>query len=204
MAITTMGKITDPITGTTKEPDPHLYDYDKVLHSKDDMKGVNRGLHRLNYKITGKAAFDENGNHKGFKCSAKCRPEVAEGHNRRNENWVKNLEHVAKDGDYEIWMDYKNLDIAYKEIFGEALEEYNKTLRSDRRVKNYLTHILNDKRQGSMKKNANVDNRRKPYYEFIFQIGKRDNRLDTESSKKILKEFCLEIIPKRFPNIRPI
>ena len=204
MAITTMGKITDPITGTTKEPDPHLYDYDKVLHSKDDMKGVNRGLHRLNYKITGKAAFDENGNHKGFKCSAKCRPEVAEGHNRRNENWVKNLEHVAKDGDYEIWMDYKNLDIAYKEIFGEALEEYNKTLRSDRRVKNYLTHILNDKRQGSMKKNANVDNRRKPYYEFIFQIGKRDNRLDTESSKKILKEFCLEIMPKRFPNIRPI
>ena len=101
-------------------------------------------------------------------------------------------------------MDYKNLDSAYKEIFREALEEYNKTRRSNRKIKNYLTHILNDKRQGSMKKNANVDNRRKPYYEFIFQIGKRDNRLDTESSKKILKKFCLEIMPKRFPNIRPI
>ena len=199
-----MGKIIDPINGTTKEKDPHLYDYDKVVHSKDDMKGVNRNLHRLNYKITGKDAFDENGNHKGFKCSAKCRPEVAEGHNRRNENWVKKLDHVAKNGDYEIWMDYKNLDSAYKEIFGEALEEYNKTQRSNRKIQNYLTHILNDKRQGSMKKNANVDNRRKPYYEFIFQIGKRDNRLDTESSKKILKEFCLEIMPKRFPNIRPI
>ena len=204
MAIQTMGKIIDPINGTTKEKDPHLYDYDKVVHSKDDMKGVNRNLHRLNYKITGKDAFDENGNHKGFKCSAKCRPEVAEGHNRRNENWVKKLDHVAKNGDYEIWMDYKNLDSAYKEIFGEALEEYNKTQRSNRKIQNYLTHILNDKRQDSMKKNANVDNRRKPYYEFIFQIGKRDNRLDTESSKKILKEFCLEIMPKRFPNIRPI
>ena len=204
MAIQTMTKITDPINGTTKEKDPHLYDYDKVVHSKDDMKGVNRGLRRLNYKITGKVAFDENGNHKGFKCSAKCRPEVAEGHNRRNENWVKKLDHVAKNGDYEIWMDYKNLDSAYKEIFGEALEEYNKTQRSNRRIKNYLTHIQNDKRQGSMKKSAKVDNSRKPYYEFIFQIGRRDNRLDTESSKKILKEFCLEIMPKRFPNIRPI
>ena len=79
MAIQTMSKIADPINGTTKEKDPHLYDYDKVVHSKDDMKGVNRGLQRLNYKITGKDAFDENGNHKGFKCSAKCRPEVAEG-----------------------------------------------------------------------------------------------------------------------------
>ncbi len=204
MAIQTMGKITDPFTGTTRERDPHLYDYDKVVHSKDDMKGVNRGLRRLNYKITGKDAFDENGNHKGFKCSAKCRPEVAEGHNRRIENWVKKLDHIEKNGDYEIWMDYKNLDSAYKDIFGEALEEYNKTQRSNRKIQNYLTHILNDKRQGSMKKNANVDNRRKPYYEFIFQIGKRDNRLDTESSKKILKEFCLEIMPKRFPNIRPI
>ena len=161
MAIQTMTKITDPINGTTKEKDPHLYDYDKVVHSKDDMKGVNRGLRRLNYKITGKDAFDENGNHKGFKCSAKCRPEVAEGHNRRNENWVKKLDHVAKNGDYEIWMDYKNLDSAYKEIFGEALEEYNKTQRSNRRIKNYLTHIQNDKRQGSMKKSAKVDNSRK-------------------------------------------
>ena len=204
MAITTMSKITDPINGTTKEQDQHLHDFDKVIHSKDDMKGVNRGLQRLNYKITGKDAFDENGNHKGFKCSAKCRPEVADGHNRRNENWVKKLDHVAKNGDYEIWMDYKNLDSAYKEIFGEALEEYNKTQRSNRKIKNYLTHIQNDKRQGSMKKSAKVDNSRKPYYEFIFQIGRRDNRLDTESSKKILKEFCLEIMPKHFPNIRPI
>lgn len=204
MANTNTSYIKDPINGITYEKDLHLFDTEKVVHSKDDMKGVNRGLQRLNYKITGKDAFDENGNHKGFKCSAKCRPEVAEGHNRRNENWVKKLDHVAKNGDYEIWMDYKNLDSAYKEIFGEALEEYNKTRRSNRKIKNYLTHILNDKRQGSMKKNANVDNRRKPYYEFIFQIGKRDNRLDTESSKKILKKFCLEIMPKRFPNIRPI
>lgn len=55
-----------------------------------------------------------------------------------------------------------------------------------------------------MKKNANVDNRRKPLYEFIFQIGRRDNRLDNESSIKLLKEFCLEWMPEHYPNIRPI
>lgn len=92
-------------------------------------------------------------------------------------------------------MDYKNLDSTYKEIFDEALEEYNRDQRSNRRIKNYITHVINDKRQGSMKKNANIDNRRKPLYEFVFQIGRRDNRLDNESSIKILKEFCLEWMP---------
>ena len=204
MANTNTSYIKDPINGITYEKDLHLFDTEKVVHSKDDVKGIKRGLRKLNYKITGKNAFDENGNHKGFKCSAKCRPDLAEGHNRRDKNWVEKLEHVSKDGSYEIWMDYKNLDTVYKEIFGEALEEYNRDQRSNRRIKNYLTHVINDKRQGSMKKNANVDNRRKPLYEFIFQIGRRDNRLDNESSIKILKEFCLEWMPAHYPNISPI
>ena len=204
MAIQTMSRIKTPVTESSVEKDLHLYDTKRVVYSKDDVKDINRGLRRLNYKVSGKNAFDKNGNHVGFKCSAKCRPEVAEGHNRRNKNWVNKLEHIQKDGDYEILMDYDNLDTVYKEIFGEALEEYNKTQRSNRRIENYLTHIKNDKRQGSMKKSAKVDNSRKPYYEFIFQIGRRDNRLDTESSKKILKEFCLEWMPKHYPNIHPI
>ncbi|MCR4735917.1 MAG: hypothetical protein K5829_13035 [Treponema sp.] len=191
-------------TSIRTENDLHLYEFRKILFSKDDVGALNRGLRHLSFKVSGKKAFDKDGNHVGFKCSAKCRPKIAEGHNRRDNNWVEKLEHVAKFGDYEIWMDYKNLDTVYKDIFGEALEEYNESQRSNRRIKNYLSHIQNDKRQGSMKKSAKIDNSRKPYYEFIFQIGRRDNRLDTESSKKILKEFCLEWMPEHYPNIHPI
>ena len=53
MAIQTMTKITDPINGITYEKDLHLYDTEKVVHSKDDVKGINRGLRKLNYKVTG-------------------------------------------------------------------------------------------------------------------------------------------------------
>lgn len=99
-ADTSVSKNIDPINGITYEKGLHLFDTEKVIHSKDDVKGIKRGLRKLNYKITGKNAFDENGNHKGFKCSAKCRPDLAEGHNRRDKNWVEKLEHVSKDGSY--------------------------------------------------------------------------------------------------------
>nr|MCR4823007.1 plasmid recombination protein [Treponema sp.] len=202
MEFLTLAKV--PEEKPAREKDLHLFDYKRVAHSKDDAGKLNRLLRRINFRISGREAFDRNGYHVGFKCSAKCRPEVAEGHNRRKKNWTEKLEHVEKGGHYEIWLDYKNLDTAYKEIFGEALEEYNAAQRSNRRIKNYLDHIKKDGRKGSMKKNASVDNSRKPVYEFIFQVGKRDNRLDDETSIKILKEFCLEWIPSHYPNIRPI
>ncbi|MGN0728144.1 hypothetical protein [Treponema sp.] len=197
--------IIDPIDGTTYEKELHLFDIKKAVHSKDDAGALRRRLQQLNYSVNGKKAFDENGNHLGFRCSAKSRPKTAEGHNRRKKSWVEKLGHIDREsGDYEILLDYRNLDSAYKEIFGEALEEYNRNQRSNRRIKNYLEHIKNDRRQGTMKKSAKTDNSRKPCYEFIFQIGKRDNRLDTGSSKKVLKEFCLEWMPEHYPNIRPI
>lgn len=66
MANTNTSYIKDPINGITYEKDLHLFDTEKVVHSKDDVKGIKRGLRKLNCKITGKNAFDENGNHKGF------------------------------------------------------------------------------------------------------------------------------------------
>ena len=53
MANTNTSYIKDPINGITYEKDLHLFDTEKVVHSKDDVKGIKRGLRKLNYKITG-------------------------------------------------------------------------------------------------------------------------------------------------------
>ena len=45
MAIKTMSKITDPITGTRKVKAPRLYDTKKVVHTKDDAKEINDALY---------------------------------------------------------------------------------------------------------------------------------------------------------------
>ena len=55
-----------------------------------------------------------------------------------------------------------------------------------------------------MKKKTTTDNSRKPWYEFIFQIGKRDNRLDTDASISILEKFATEWMPKHYPNLKAV
>lgn len=110
-----------------------------------------------------------------------------------------------KKGFHKTYLDFGNLEQCYKTVFGKALEEYNsKQTRSDRKIKNYLQKILEDERRGTMKKSNNVDNSRKPVYEFIFQIGKRDNRLDTQKSIEILEKFVLEWMPTHYPNLHPV
>lgn len=80
------------------------------------------------------------------------------------------------------------LEQCYEKIFGEALEEYNKNQkRKDRQINNYLTKILEDKRSDSMKSKTSVDNSRKPVYEFIFQVGKRDRKVDKQKSIEVLE-----------------
>ena len=194
----------DPIVGTTKQKNEHFFQFEKVVHSKDDTAGINKMLKRGGYFVSGKEAFNDNGDHVGFKCSAKCRPDVALGHNRRDKSWVEDLEHIDFGGYSRTYLDCGSLEKCYEQIFGEALEEYNKTQRNDRKIKNYLTHILEDQRRGSMKKKSTTDNSRKPWYEFIFQIGKRDNRLDTEASIAILEKFVLEWMPEHYPNLKAV
>lgn len=52
----------------------------------------------------------------------------------------------------------------YKEIFGEALDEYNaKQKRKDRKIDDYYSHIYN------------TDGKQKPYEEFIIGLGSRED-----------------------------
>lgn len=197
----------DPITGTVYSKDPHLFDVKKVVHSKDDVKGIKDLLsgHNKDWgtsRITGKPRTSTPG---GYKASASLEAGYARGHNIRDPNYVEKKEHIDPEGLHKTYLDMGPLEKCYEEIFGEALEEYNKKQkRSDRKIKNYLTHILQDKRRGSMKKNSKVDNSRKPVYEFIFEVGNRDFQVERNLSIEILEKFALEWMPEHYPNLKAI
>ena len=58
----------------------------------------------------------------------------------------------------------KDIKVAYREIFGEYLQEYNsKQKRSDRKIDDYYEHILKSK------------NGEKPFYEDVLQWGKMED-----------------------------
>lgn len=196
----------DPVTRIHKaKREEKFFEFKKTPYKEDDVGELIRLLKRAGYTAKGKKAFDENGNHKGFKCSAKCCPDLfAWGHNKRLEGWVEDRCNIDPYGYHKTYLDCQNLDACYKQIFREALEEYNRTRRNDRKIKNYLTHILQDQRRGTMKSKSTTDNSRKPMYEFEFQIGKRDNRLDTETSIFLLDKFIREWLPAHYPNLVPI
>lgn len=111
-------------------------------------------------------------------------------HNIRNPKVVSKEDHITKDGDFEIWKD-ETLVNAYHRLFDEALKEYNnKQTRSDRKIKNYLSHVRNDAKKH-------------PVYELIVEVGSMDNRPPKDIHKQILKEFFLDW-EKRNPNLELI
>lgn len=207
MAITTMGKITDPITGTKKVKSSRLYDTGKVIHTKDDAKEINEALSEHNKewgvnRITGKPRKSSPG---GYKVSSNCESCKPRGHNIRDPKFVEDKVHIDPDGLYKIYTDMGPIEKCYKDIFREALEEYNsKQTRKSRRIDNYLTHVLQDQRRGTMKKNSKVDNSRKPCYEIIFEIGNRDHQIDRNLSIEILEKFCNEWMPQHYPNLKAV
>lgn len=90
----------------------------------------------------------------------------------------------------------KDLQGAYKEFFGDALERYNsKQTRADRKIDDYLDHIKKSK------------NGEKPFYEDILQWGKMEdfqkNPELRETAKKCLVEYA-KIFEKRNPNLKLI
>ena len=142
---------------------------------------------------------------RGFKVSAPMESGYARGHNIRDPNYVEDKKHIDSEGHHETLLDMGPIEKCYDEIFSEPLEEYNsRQTRKDRRIDNYLTHILQDKRRGSMKKNASVDNSRKANYGFIFEIGNRDHQIDRELANEILKKHATERMPERFPNLKDV
>jgi len=77
---------------------------------------------------------------------------------------------------------------AYKQLFSEAVDEYNKTQRrSDRKIKNYYTKIRSDK-----KKNT--------HYEYIFQLGNTKNRIDDDTFIAVCSDYVASF-QKRNPNL---
>ena len=177
------------------------------MKSKNDVKPLNDMLasHKKNWginPITGKPRTSTPG---GFKVSAPMESGYARGHNIRDPNYVEDKKHIDSEGHHETLLDMGPIEKCYDEIFSEPLEEYNsRQTRKDRRIDNYLTHILQDKRRGSMKKNASVDNSRKANYGFIFEIGNRDHQIDRELANEILKKHATERMPERFPNLKDV
>lgn len=69
-------------------------------------------------------------------------------HNRRDPEWTKHEKHINPNGEAIIIKD-QDIEEAYQEIFGEAIEKYNKKQkRKDRKidgVKGYMEQIKNDR-----------------------------------------------------------
>lgn len=77
---------------------------------------------------------------------------------------------------------------AYKQLFSEAVDDYNKTQkRSDRKIKNYYSKIHNDK-----KKNT--------HYEYIFQLGNIKNRIDDDTFIAVCSDYVASF-QERNPNL---
>ena len=148
--------VSDPINGKTFEKHLHLFDTEKVVHAKDDVKPLKKLLSRFGKnKITGK---DRESFPTGFKVSAKCRPNFSRGHNIREENFVEGKNHIDEKGFHKTYLDLGNLEQCYITVFGKALEEYNsKQTRSDRKIKNYLQKILLNFRKKGEKARPKLD-----------------------------------------------
>ena len=77
---------------------------------------------------------------------------------------------------------------AYKQLFSEAVDDYNKTQkRSDRKIKNYYSKIHSDK-----KKNT--------HYEYIFQLGNIKNRIDDDTFITVCSDYVASF-QERNPNL---
>lgn len=99
-------------------------------------------------------------------------------HNIRNPKITEKQPHINPDltPNNVILYDEKPRD-AYKRLFGDAVEKYNQNQRPDKRIDDYFTKILKDKKKH-------------PVYEMIIQIGNKDDTgVDAETEKQCLIEY---------------
>ena len=141
----------------------------------------------------------------GYKCTfhVDTDSKIHYEHNIRDPKLVKHEKHIDPTKKSEVTVNLGHLEAAYETVFGDYVKEYNKGLRKDRQIKNYLELVRKDARRGKHL-NQKADGSRKPAYEAIIQIGNRDNQPDPESSLRILKLFVEKWIPQHYPNIKPI
>lgn len=90
----------------------------------------------------------------------------------------------------------KDIRTAYKEIFGEVLQEYNsRQKRSDRKIDDYYEHILKSK------------NGEKPFYEDVLQWGRMEDFRAEPQLRETAKECLIEYartFESRNPNLKLI
>lgn len=130
------------------------------------------------------------------------------GNTRHNDRTIKNQKGVAKSWDTEkshLNIVYKNEDIkkVYKELFGDALEQYNDKIRHsshpERVIDDYYKHIL---KQSQKPSTSTKKNQVKPFYEFVATIGNMHDKSDPLAYPKIqaaLDEYSRDFA-KRNPN----
>jgi len=86
----------------------------------------------------------------------------------------------------------ENIGEKYHELFDEALEEYNKNKRRERKISDYYEHMKKSQKE-------------KPFYEIVVQFGDMDNcgfgKENFEEAKKMLDEY-MKSFEKRNPNIK--
>jgi hypothetical protein len=101
---------------------------------------------------------------------------------------------VSKSSENIILVD-KDIKQAYREIFGEALEQYNaKQKRADRKIEDYCDHIKKSK------------NGEKLFYEDVVQWGSKEDFQNPETRQKA-KEALIEYVntfQERNPNLKLI
>ena len=101
---------------------------------------------------------------------------VSRDHNIRNIKIVEKEDHIDPNGYFEIWHDEKERD-AYKRVFDKPRKDYNKKqTRKDRIIHDYYTKTKNDKKKHVA-------------YEMIVTVGNRENPVDPEVGKTIMREF---------------
>lgn len=142
----------------------------------------------------------------GYTATAHCEPDYNFSHNARVPGSVYDQEHIGV-GEHEHWIGGGELspEKLFNAVFEEAVEKFNKTQkRADRKIKNYYQRVLDDGRFGKKKtlkygnKEKIVDISRKPIYEFILQIGNRDEQPESEKTKEIFKSFIFDVWQKKF------
>lgn len=115
---------------------------------------------------------------------------VAREHNIRNEKVVSKESHIDLQGEHETWVDEKPRE-AYKRLFGGAVERYNdKQSREDRKITNYYADVCKDAKKH-------------PVYEMIISIGNRDNMVNEQTGKAIMRDF-VDGWKERNPNLELI
>lgn len=114
-----------------------------------------------------------------------------EGNTRHNDRTIKNQKYTSKSWDAEkshLNIIYKNENIkdVYKELFGDALEQYNDKIRHsshpERVIDDYYKHILKQSQKPSTSKKKNQV---KPFYEFVATIGNMYDKSDPLAYPKI-------------------